>query len=140
MLKKILVPLDGSETAEAILPLVQALAAPLNAEVTLLRVQSGAGTLSHVTERETYEASAYLKVHALAFHEQGITAHHVIRTGNAAAEIVDYATVNKMDLIAMSTHGRSGLSRAVMGSVAEHVVRHTTAPVLLVKASQRGSS
>jgi nucleotide-binding universal stress UspA family protein len=137
MIKKILVPLDGSDVAEAILPLVQELATPLNAEVTLLQVQSGTGALSHVTEREAYEANAYLKVHVLAFHEQGVTAHHVIRTGHAAAEIVDYATVNKMDLIAMSTHGRSGLSRAVMGSVAEHVVRHAPVPVLLLKAQQR---
>ena len=137
MIKKILVPLDGSDIAEAILPLAQELAAPLKAEVTLLQVQSGTGMLSHVTERETYEASAYLKVHVLAFSEQGITAHHVIRTGHAAAEIIDYATVNKMDLIAMSTHGRSGLSRAVMGSVAEQVVRHAPVPVLLVKAQQR---
>ncbi|MES4787348.1 MAG: universal stress protein, partial [Nitrospiraceae bacterium] len=84
---------------------------------------------------ETYEANAYLRVHALAFAEQGITAHHVIRTGNTADEIVDYATVNQIDLIAMSTHGRTGLSRALLGSVAEKVVRHSPVPVLLVSAA-----
>ncbi len=135
MTSKILVPLDGSPVAEAILQPVQKLASQMSAEVTLLQVQSESGVLSFVNERETFEASAYLKVHVMALQEQGITAHHVIRTGDPATEIVDYATVNNMDMIAMSTHGRTGISRALMGSVAEKVVRQSPLPVLLIKAS-----
>jgi nucleotide-binding universal stress UspA family protein len=134
MIAKILVPLDGSTTAEAILKPVQELAEQMKAEMTFLQIQSDSGALSFVTEREAYEASAYLKVLVLALKERGITAHHVIRTGDPAAEIVDYAKVNQMDIIAMSTHGRTGLSRAVLGSVAEKVVRNSPVPVLLIKA------
>ena len=132
MTMKILVPLDGSPLAEAVLETVNRLASALKAEVTLLQVHPDKGVLAHVNERETFEASAYLKVQMLALTEIGIGARQVIRTGNPAEEIVDYARVNGIDLIAMSTHGRTGLRRALLGSVAENVVRHSTIPVLLV--------
>ncbi len=132
MTTRILVPLDGSTTAEAVLETMYRFAALLQAEVTLLQVQVDAGVLSYVNARETYEGNAYLKVQMLAFAEKGISARQVIRTGNPAEEIVDYARVNQMDLIAMSTHGRTGLQRALLGSVAESVVRHSPVPVLLV--------
>ncbi|MBI1802162.1 MAG: universal stress protein [Chloroflexi bacterium] len=134
MITKILVPLDGSPTAEAVLEPVLSLARQLQAEVTLLAIESGQAALPATYERQVYEERAYLKVQVLAFEEQGLTAHYVVRTGDPAAEIVDYATVNKMDMIAMSTHGRTGLTRALMGSVAETVVRQSSVPVLLVRA------
>ena len=131
---KILVPLDGSPVAEAILPAVQRLAAQLSAEVILVQVLPAGGVITSVLERQTYEANAYLKVQVLAFNEQGISARHIIRTGEPAEEIADFAAVNKMDMIAMSTHGRTGLSRALLGSVTEKVVGSSAVPVLLVKA------
>jgi nucleotide-binding universal stress UspA family protein len=63
-----------------------------------------------------------------------VKARHTIRHGaDAAAEIVDYAEVNDVDLIAMSTHGRTGVGRWVFGSVASRVLRGTTKPILLVR-------
>jgi len=138
MLKKILVPLDGSPLAEAVIKHVEELAAALKAEVTLLQVLSPSGVLTTSAEQQAFEANAYLRTYALAMQEKGIAAYATIRHGEAADEIVDYAQVNGMDLIAMSTHGRSGVSRLLFGSVALKVLRQAKVPVLLVRA-RRGA-
>ncbi len=66
---------------------------------------------------------------------RGVNARHTIRHGSrSVAEIMDYAEVNKVDLIAMSTHGRGGVGRWVFGSVAAKVLEGTTKPILLVRA------
>lgn len=138
-MKRILVALDGSALAEAILPEVRELAKVLGAEVTLLRV-----ALTHVfpgvdpTEeqvRVVQEAEGYVEAVAKELRGEGVAARAVVRYGHAAAEITDHVAANRMDLVAMSTHGRSGLSRLVMGSVAEEVVRKAGVPVLLMRAS-----
>ena len=137
MFKKILVPVDGSAVAEAVLPRVTELAKALNAEVTVLRV-AGAHVFPGVdpTEAEVQvvrEAEAYVEALAGQLSRQGLAARAVVRYGHPAAEIVGHAARDKVDLVAMSTHGRSGLNRLLMGSVAEAVVRNASTPVLLVR-------
>ena len=138
MSKRILVPLDGSTLAEAILPWVIEIAKPLGAELWLLRIAFAhvfPGTDPTAAEiRVVREAEEYLETLAHSIADQGVHVSTAVRYGKAAAEIIDHAAFNKVDLIAMSTHGLSGLSRLVMGSVAEEVVRHAKVPVLLVRA------
>jgi nucleotide-binding universal stress UspA family protein len=146
MYKKILVPLDGSVLAEKVLPHAVALAKGSGAEVTLLTVvQLSLGFTGTkleaipeaASERKTAlraEAMMYLEKIQRDLKEQGITARTVALEGDVAAQIITYAERQGFDLVAMATHGRSGIDRFVMGSIAEKVVRHTTKPVLLIRA------
>jgi len=146
MYKKMLVPLDGSVLAEKVLPHAVALAKGSGAEVTLLTVvQLSLGFTGTkleaipeaAAERKTAlraEAMMYLEKIQRDLKEQGITARTVALEGDVAAQIITYAERQGFDLVAMATHGRSGIDRFVMGSIAEKVVRHTTKPVLLIRA------
>jgi nucleotide-binding universal stress UspA family protein len=138
MFKKILVPLDGSGLAEAILPQVTELAKALQAELLVLRV-----ALAHVfpgvdpTEDEVRvvrEAEEYVARVIGELGDAGVIVHAAVRYGKPAAEILNHIADNKVNMVAMSTHGRSGLSRLIMGSVAEEVVRNAGVPVMLVRA------
>jgi nucleotide-binding universal stress UspA family protein len=137
--QRILVPLDGSRLAEAILPDVLELAAQQRAEVVLLRV-----ALAHalpgveLTEAQVHaveEAERYLAdvEHGLA--DRGIRVSSAVRYGRAAEEILDHARTSDIDLIAMSTHGRNGIERVLLGSVAERVLREAPVPVFLRRAA-----
>lgn len=143
MYKKILVPLDGSELAEQVLPHATALAELTGAELVLLRVidtptydylmtapELGA---SLRTQAES-EATEYIQRKGNELRAAGfnITAR-AVNDGAVHATILRQAEKLGVDLIAMSTHGRSGLARMVMGSIADDVVRHATLPVLLVR-------
>ena len=143
MFNKILVTLDGSELAERALQPAFALAEKFGAEIVLLRVPltqryvsmpSGSGVLlpEQVVERDREETEAYLR----AVKTQWLGTAPKIRTeaisGDPAAVILDVAETEAADLIVMSTHGRSGLSRLLYGSVAESVLRGARSPVLLV--------
>lgn len=133
MYNKILVPLDGSELAETVLSHVEAIAH--EAEVILLRVLPATGVLPATAEAERSAARESLERAKKRLQQKGINARTTIRHGeDAALEITDYAEVNDVDLIAMSTHGRSGVSRWIFGSVAEKVLRGTNKPILLVRA------
>lgn len=143
MFKKILVPLDGSSLAEAILPQVTELAKTLDAELVVLRV-----AFAHVfpgadpTEEEVQvirKAEEYVAGIAGKLADEGVSVKTAVRYGRPASEILGHIVDNKLDLVAMSTHGRSGLSRLVMGSVAEEVVRNAGVPVLLVRAPDKHS-
>jgi nucleotide-binding universal stress UspA family protein len=68
--------------------------------------------------------------------EEGVRAEAKVRYGDPVEEILDHVTWDHIDLIAMATHGRTGLTRVVMGSVAEHVLRRTSVPMLLMRAVQ----
>jgi nucleotide-binding universal stress UspA family protein len=140
-LGKILVPLDGSMLAEAALPTAVGLASKYGATISLLRgaeafALPGADTVeaqvTAVREAEDYLAAV---VRRLADKGIGRVETHVWY-GPAAAAIVEAAAVQKADLIVMSTHGRSGLGRLVLGSVTESVVRGTTVPILIVRADR----
>ncbi|MGB3903888.1 MAG: universal stress protein [Anaerolineae bacterium] len=134
MFDKILVPLDGSELAEAILPHLEAVADSHQAEVILLQVLSATGVLPETAAKERREAKEYLMQVEQGLLEKGINARHTIRHGlDPAEEIVDYADVNNVDLIAMSTHGRSGISRWLFGSIASKVLQGTSKPILLMR-------
>jgi nucleotide-binding universal stress UspA family protein len=136
---RILVPLDGSECAENILPKVEKLAADLKASVALLRV-AYAHTFPGVdpTEAEVKvvrESEEYLGKIEERLKAKGFSVDSHVRYGIEAEEILDHAAQKDIDLIAMSTHGRSGVGRWLLGSVAEKVLRHCPKPIFLVRCS-----
>jgi nucleotide-binding universal stress UspA family protein len=91
--------------------------------------------LPKTAAKERREAEKHLKAVAQELLDAGVNARYTIRHGSdAAAEIVDYADVNDIDLIVMSTHGRSGVGRWVLGSVASKVLRGTDKPILVIRA------
>lgn len=148
MYTRILVPLDGSKLAERALPAAEELARLMHAPLHLVRVIDpaqwdlrayGAGeltgaqaTASSLRTEEGYAADAYLERIQERAVEHGISSSGEMRYGNAAREIVAMAQAG--DLIVMSTHGRGGLSRWFMGSVAEDVMRRAAVPVLMIRA------
>ena len=158
MYQKILVPLDSSKTGEAALPYVEELLSSFTpgkkVEVTLVRVivdQThviiAAGAMGQAvsvpytkTELEPFkkEAMAYLnKVGERLKKNKGIVVKPMVRIGiNAADEILAASDEIKADLIAVSTHGRSGFSRWALGSVADKVLRGGNTPVLMVRAKK----
>lgn len=139
-----LVPLDGSATAEAIIPSFINLALALKLEVVLLQVlapvtpwvsEGGRRSFVNPLEREQ-EAEGYLRRHADRLSTRGVLARTAVRVGDAATEIVQGAHEYQAHLIAMTTHGRSGLSRLLFGSVAESVLRRATVPVFLMRITE----
>jgi nucleotide-binding universal stress UspA family protein len=138
MLSRILVPLDGSPLAESVLPQVVELANLRKAEVVLVRVALAhnlpGGNPADAQFRAVDAAQKYLAKIEAGLAAQGITVQSVVRYGHAAEEILDHAGTGAIDLIAMSTHGRSGIRRWVLGSVAETVARRALVPVMLLHA------
>jgi nucleotide-binding universal stress UspA family protein len=138
--ERILVPLDGSPLAERALPnAIELLSDGPGATLILLRAAE-ARILPGMDPIETqvaviHEAESYLDAVADRLREQSIS--EVVTTvwySSAPKAIVEAAQVRRVDLIVMSTHGRSGLERALRGSVAESVLRRTRTPILLVSA------
>jgi nucleotide-binding universal stress UspA family protein len=137
MYKAILVPLDGSKLAEAILPEIEKVASCMRARIILLRV-----CRAHVfpgkdpTEAEVEvvrNAEKYLATIVADLNSKGFDVELHVRYGDVAEEILNHSKRNEIDLISMSTHGRSGLGRWLLGSVAEKIVRHSEKPVLLLR-------
>ena len=126
-LHSLLVPLDGSSLSEAILPLLSSVAAGSEASLTLLRV------VPFRVPELMQEAEAYLQAIQERLQAEGLTVSSAVLVGDTAAEIHDYARTHACDLIAMSTHGSTGLQRWLMGSVAERVLHGTEAPLLLYR-------
>lgn len=159
MYGKILIPLDGSKLAEDVLPYVEELARRFDSEVTLIQVvaplsklvaetvpaslePTGAGAAvgleaaAEAVKAEREGARAYLDGVAERLKAGGLTVQVEVVEGMAGDAVVDYAHHHDLDLVAMSTHGRSGLLRLVYGSVADHVLRHAGAPVLLIRSGK----
>ena len=130
-LQKILVPLDGSEEAESVLPYLRDSAPRFGSHVHILGVGIGIKT-----RRVNQLLEDYIKGIANGFQGDNIKAEPIIRYGNAADKILDFAVEKKIDLIIMATHGRSGITRWWMGSVAEKVISEATSPVLLVRSKR----
>src|SRR5437773_4912092 len=137
-LAKILVPLDGSMLAEAAMWKALDYAATDDATLSLLRAAEayalpGADVIEAqvraVREAEEYLAAARRRLEQRGFWR--VETH--VWYGPPAGAIVEAATAQKVDLIVMSTHGRSGLGRLILGSVAETVLRGTTTPILVVR-------
>lgn len=145
--KTIIVPLDGSELAEGVLPAVADLAKNLGIEVTLIRAyhipyNAYAGNEGlYAVDYEALisgvrdEANEYLEKKAAEVKKLGVEkVSCVSKEGFAGDEIIKLANATPGDLIAMCSHGRSGVKRWVLGSVTETVVRHTNDPVLVIRA------
>ena len=135
MYKRILVPLDGSPLAAGILPHVTGLAKSVGAEMVLLRVAfarifPGQDPIqTQVTAVQ--EAEEYVVGLAKELQSQGVKAEAKVRYGDPVEEILDHVAWDHIDLIAMATHGRTGVMRVVMGSVVEQVLRRTPVPMLV---------
>jgi nucleotide-binding universal stress UspA family protein len=143
-IKHILVPLDGSTLAEAILPPATALGALTNAAFTLLHVialdvdgyamdwpvaRTEAGALAALRD----DAQAYLDRVAERLGAQSLVVHTAVIGGQPAPAILEYARDHAIDLIALATHGRSGAARLLLGSIADKTLRGATTPVLLYR-------
>lgn len=146
-LKSVIVPLDGSELAERVLPSVVTLAKAMDLEVVLFRaynipytVYSGTDGYSAIDFEELIagvksEAVEYLEKHTAELKRQGLArVSYVTKEGFSADEIIALGRATPDNLIAMCSHGRSGVKRWVLGSVTETVVRHSGDPVLVVRA------
>ncbi len=137
-LRRILVPLDGSPLAEAALPGIVALAKRHGAEIVLLRVAHAAAlpgpNLVEAQVTVVQEAEAYLAEVVRRLAAEGVSASSAVRYGGTPEEILDDIRVRHPDLVAMSTHGRTGLTHLLLGSVAEQVLRASSVPVLLFPA------
>jgi nucleotide-binding universal stress UspA family protein len=147
MYQHIMVPLDGSELAECVLPHVEAVAAGCNVtKVTLIMVvpplhmYGGAETRISPEERKHLEedsvevATAYLEEKAQMLRDKGVVVEVKVLLGDVHERLVEYIIENGVDLIIIATHGRSGVSRLFLGSVADRLLRHAPTPVLMVRA------
>ena len=140
MFTRIMVTLDGSELAEEALPQVKDLVRQHNATLFLLRV-----ALAHTfpgmdpTDAQVHvvhEADEYIEHLREQCAGEGLQVEAAVRYGHDAEEILDHADQHDIDLIAMCTHGRSGVRRWVIGSVAEKVLRHSRVLILLFRTNQ----
>ncbi len=141
--EKIVVPLDGSELAEQALPPALAIAKAMDAKLILLRViPSLLLTVDPQVYEQMYqwqedEAATYLhQMQAKLDKANEAKATAETTTGPTGEAIIDYAQQNGADLIVMSSHGRSGISRWVYGSVAEKVLRGATCATLVVRGQE----
>ncbi|MBM4263051.1 MAG: universal stress protein [Deltaproteobacteria bacterium] len=143
MYTKILVPLDGSTTAEAVLPYVEALALGFRTAVEFLSVADVGAMTSHLAADKTHRADAVVAAEAknsaaylenIAKRFARISSQCRVLRGHAAEAILEAAAKDRNTLVAMATHGRSGAQRWLLGSVAEKVLRGTTNPLFLVRA------
>jgi nucleotide-binding universal stress UspA family protein len=155
---RIIVPLDSSDLAEQSLPMAMMLAARLGLPVRLLRVVEldeilGAIRLNRreipyeltsgpsydeARERCEHSARTYLERHAEALRARGAVVDVVVRVGTPAIVLLD--DLHAGDLAVMTTHGHGGMQRWLLGSIAEKLVRHAAAPILLVRAAQEAST
>ncbi|MGD9001885.1 MAG: universal stress protein [Anaerolineae bacterium] len=145
MYKTIAVPLDGSKRAEAILPHVEQLALKYEAKVVLVRViepipyvlgPEGTPLVPQELELEQRrrESEAYMAAREGVFREKGIEVSSRILQGPVVAAIIDAAESEGADLIAMASHGRSGLAQCFYGSVAAGVLNRVNRPLLLIRS------
>jgi nucleotide-binding universal stress UspA family protein len=154
-LKKIIVPLDGSPASEAVIPYIGELADKLKAEVILFQAMADLYHLTSTgkviikvpyTEKEIEQFKAdtirYLEKVGERLKAKGISTKFEVTVGDPAEEIINLADKTGADLVAMSTHGRSGIARWALGSVADKVLHAGNTPLLLVRASgaQPGSA
>lgn len=146
MYRRILVPLENTPTDKVIVEHVRGLARHCGASVVFIHVADGwaARNIGHLKLRDSEEIVGdreYIERVASETSGTGLQAEAVLATGDPAREIVDAATREKCDLIAMATHGHRLIGDVVLGSVANAVRHSTSVPVLLVRApSARGES
>ncbi len=151
MYSKIMVPLDGSELAECVLPHVEAITTGCKiTEVVFVRVVNPVQLPASVpargefgfSEKERQEleehrkqtAAGYLKKMVESTRLEGSELGYEVLEGKTADTLAHWAEKNGVDLIVIASHGRSGVSRWVMGSVADRVLRSACVPVLMIRA------
>ena len=145
MYKSILVPLDGSKRAERILPHVEELALRFEAKVIFIRVVEpninkisprGSDLVMYVdiVDFLIKESEAYLSALKGEFREKGISVKTIVGRGMVVNNIISVSESEDVDLIAMSSHGRTGLGRVFYGSVAAGVLHQIDRPLLLIRA------
>jgi len=145
MYKTILVPLDGSKRAEAILPYVESLAGCCGSKVIFFGVVEPLPVMVAYHDmipqfdqdeimRRTDEMEAYLVAQQGAFRDKGFQAELEVRHGPVVEEIIAAAEREEVDLIAMASHGRTGLPRVFYGSVAAGVLHRVDHPLLLIRS------
>jgi len=155
MFEKILVCLDGSKLAEQIMPYAVEAAVRFQSKLVLLQVvpepvafspgiPGGAplpvqtDIMVEGTKEALKKAKRYLGKVASPLRKKGIEVEAVAMPGSAGEAILNYAHMNGVDLIAIATHGRGGLRRAVFGSVADYVLRRSGLPVLVIRPQEKG--
>lgn len=146
MYKKILVPLDGSNRAEAILPHVEEMARCTGAKIIFFQVVEPAPVLvgphdalpimyeEDEVEQRQRDVDAYLAGREEAFRAKGFETDRRVAYGPVVESIIKQAAELDVDLIAMASHGRSGLPRVFYGSVAAGVLQRIDRPLLLIRA------
>ena len=143
MYKKILVPLDGSKTAEGVLAHAKALAFSEGAEIILLNVAANPARefifddpsiASKSVDKQIEKARSYMQDIENQLKKEGYKVSSILGEGAAAEVILKLAEQENIDVITMSTHGRTGPTRWLIGSVAERVVRNSKVPVMLIRA------
>ncbi len=149
MIKKIVVPLDGSKLAECALPYAEELAAKCKADVVLVSVTERVQgfrlveDVSQPTEERLApeavgkmerQAKKYLDRLAKGLEAKGVKVTKEVLLGDPAEEIIIYTEVKKCDLIVMASHGRGGPSRWAHGSVSDRVFRAVCVPVMMIRA------
>lgn len=147
MYKKILVPLDGSDRAEAILSHVEDLAKQFGSEVLFMRVVEGDYFVPGYQEvvdisgyeqeyaRRKKEVETYLEGIKGRFDAKGIKNRPVVSYDSVVQSILHTAEKEEVDLIALASHGRSGLARAFYGSVASGVLNRIDRPLLIIRSN-----
>jgi nucleotide-binding universal stress UspA family protein len=144
MYRRILVPLDGSKVAEGVLPHAKSLAYSEGAELILLTVAanptldfafSDPGLAQSAVEEQEERSKKYMSKIESDLQAAGFKTSTLLRIGSIAEVILEVAEELAVDVIAMSTHGRTGPARWLLGSIAERVVHNSKVPVLLIRAS-----
>jgi len=145
MYQKILVPLDGSKRAERILPHAESLATSYGATVILLRVVQmliigdGYKNIQYEESMATStqaikEAEAYLDELAGRLRKKGLKVEKITQFGPVVETILDNAEKKNVDLIAMASHGRTGIPRVFYGSIAAGVIHSIDRPLLVIRS------
>lgn len=141
-IQRLMCPLDGSELCEQALPTAEGLARRFQAELLLVRVvepymPAPAGVMPmlafRLAETSRQAALPYLERWQKELAGKGLQVRVLLKEGGARTELIETVTEQEVDLIVMSSHGRTGGGRWLLGSVAEGVVRHSPCPVLLVR-------
>ncbi|HUZ01118.1 MAG TPA: universal stress protein [Thermomicrobiaceae bacterium] len=141
-IRRMLVPLDGSRLAEAVLPVALAIAAPCGATVTLIHViEHNAPDTVHGEPHldDVEEAAGYLEAIAKRFEDSGVTIEthvHPNPEHDVAKSVAEHAAELDSDLIVLATHGSGGLRRLLFGRIAQQVLRQTTTPILLMRPTE----
>ncbi|HSD83616.1 MAG TPA: universal stress protein [Anaerolineae bacterium] len=147
MLDHLLLPLDGSQLAECVLPHAYALAQAFGAHLTIIRVlgKSTVQDRTHMIDPVDWhinkaEAQAYLETIVKRFNALGLSAESGLVEGSAAERIIEYAHDHDIDLVLLSSHGHSGLSGWNISSIVQKIVLRIQRPVMVVRAYQPASS